>query len=207
VVTDSLTYKKDYGLRVGVDLASLFRTFADDEYSGVQVLADYRLTRDWYAAAEAGTEDLDRSLERVSYETSGVFLKAGADYNFYGNWLDMDNMIYMGARLGYSNFTQTLTGFQVNNDNLYFQPQPIRTDREFNGLSAFWLELQAGIKVEVLNDIYLTGNVQLRRLFADDQPDGFANLFIPGFGKTNDNGTIGVGYLYGITYRLPLYKR
>ena len=32
--------------------------------------------------------------------TSGSYLKAGIDYNMYDNWLDMDNMIYAGFRIG-----------------------------------------------------------------------------------------------------------
>ncbi len=207
VATDSLKFKKPYGLRVGIDAASLIRTAVDEEYTGIQLLGDFRLTDDWYAAAELGNERLDRQRERVGYEASGSFIKAGVDYNMYDNWLDMDNMIYVGARLGYSNFSQTLKAFQVNNDNNYFAPQPVFSRRESSGLSAFWIELQAGIKVEVLKNIFMVGNVQIKRLFADIQPDGFDNLFVPGFGRTYDNSSVGVGYVYGITYRLPLYRK
>ena len=78
---------------------------------------------------------------------------------------------------------------------------------EFNGLTAFWAEIQAGLKVQVLNNVYLSINVQLKRLVNEQQPDNFDNLYVPGFGRTYDTSEIGVGYSYGITYRIPFYKK
>ncbi len=209
---DSLTtmtnkVEKKYGLRAGIDLASLIRTAIDDEYSGFQILGDFRLTNRLYLAAELGNENLDRTSDRIDYETSGTFFKGGVDYNFYQNWLDMDNMIYGGARLGYANMTQTLNRFEYNTDNTYFTEPSIIDTREFSGLSTLWLEIQLGIKVEVLNNLYLIANVQLKRLITESQPDNFDNLYVPGFGRTYDTGEIGAGYSYGIMYRVPLFRR
>ncbi|MGB3592528.1 MAG: DUF6048 family protein [Nonlabens sp.] len=207
VVVDSLSIPYKYEIRAGVDMASLIRTVVDDEYTGVQLLGDYRIHRDWYIAAELGTETLERSLERIDFETRGSFIKGGVDYNFYTNWLDMDNMLYAGARLAYANMSQRLRSFTVNNDNTFFTPLTIVRDEEQSGLSALWVELHLGVKVEVLNNLYLTGNVQLKRLITEDEPNGFANLFIPGFGRTFDSSEVGVGYSYGIVYRIPFYKK
>ncbi|WP_124981102.1 DUF6048 family protein [Nonlabens xiamenensis] len=204
---DSVIYKKTYGLRAGIDLASLIRTGLDDQYSGFQILADFRLSPRLYVAGELGNESLEQELDRVDYKGAGSFLKAGVDYNFYTNWLDMDNMLYGGARLGVASMTQELRRYDYNLDNEYF---PIFTNvdnREFDGLSAVWLEIQAGVKVEVLNNLYLTANLQLKRSITQDTPEGFDNLFIPGFGRTFDTSEIGVGYSYGIVYRIPLFKK
>ncbi len=116
---DSIIYKQTYGLRTGIDLASLIRTSIDDEYTGFQILADYRLSKRLYVAGEIGNESLDRKSERIDYKTSGSFIKAGVDYNMYQNWLEMDNMIYAGARLGYANMYQTLTRYDSNTDTNY----------------------------------------------------------------------------------------
>jgi hypothetical protein len=211
-VTDTISnadsaVKKQYGLRVGIDLASLLRTGIDDEYTGFQLLGDFRLSDRLYIAGELGNETLDRNSERVDFETSGSFIKAGLDYNFYQNWLDMDNMIYGGVRLGYANMTQRLTRFNYNSDNSYFPTPSIFEEKEFTGLSAFWLEIQMGIKVEVLNNVYLMASLQLRRSISQTQPENFDNLYIPGYGRTYDTGEIGAGYTYGILYRIPLFKK
>lgn len=207
VATDSLNFEKKYGLRLGLDLASLIRTGIDDDYTGFQVLGDYRITDDLYIAAEIGNENLNRSTERIDFETKGSFIKGGVDYNFYTNWLEMDNMIYAGARVGYANMSQRLTRFDYNDENNYFPTRSVFTDKEFDGLSSLWLELQVGIKVEVLSNMYLMANFQIKRLVTETRPDGFGNLFIPGYGRTYDNGNIGAGYSYGILYRIPLYKK
>lgn len=204
---DSLRTQKKYGLRVGIDAASLARTVLDDRFTGFQIMGDYRFTDDIYFAAELGNETFDESYERVDFETSGSFLKGGIDYNFYDNWLEMDNMIYAGARIGYANMSQTLKRYSYNTDNTYLPSRNVFTNQETTGLSAVWFELQAGIKVEVLNNLYLVANVQLRRMITETIPDGFDNLYVPGFGRTYDNGNVGSGYSYGILYRIPLYKK
>ncbi len=207
ITTDSITYKKSYGLRAGIDLASLIRTSVDPEYNGFQILADYRLTDRLYIAGELGNESLDRTSESVDYESTGQFLKAGVDYNFYQNWLDMDNMIYGGARLGFANFSQTLNRYDYNVDNNYFPIFTNVVDREFSGLNMVWIEIQLGIKVEVLNNFYITANLQLKHRLTENAPSNFANLYAPGFGRTYDRGNIGAGYSYGIMYRIPFFKK
>ena len=207
IKNDSLSYKQAYGLRAGIDLASLIRTGIDKEYTGFQILADYRLSKRLYIAGEIGNESLDRTSERVDYKTSGSFIKAGVDYNFYQNWLDMDNMIYGGARLGYANMSQTLNRYDYNIDNNYFPIFTNAVDREFSGLKMVWLEIQLGFKVQVLNNLYLTANLQLKRRLSEKAPDNFDNLYAPGFGRTFDTNDIGVGYSYGITYRIPFIRK
>jgi hypothetical protein len=205
--TDSIVYKESYGLRVGIDLASLIRTSLDDEFSGFQLIGDYRLTERVYIAAELGNEQIEQETNQIDYETSGSFIKAGADYNFYKNWLDLDNMIYGGVRVGVANFSQTLNRFDYYQDNDLYDPVVRFPGQESTGLTAIWLEFQAGLKVQVLHNVYMSINVQLKRSITQDTPDNFDNLYIPGFGRTFDTNEIGVGYTYGITYRIPFYKK
>lgn len=204
---DTAAYKKTYGLRIGIDAASLIRTIADKNYTGFQALADYRVNNRWYAAGELGTERMEQFNERIDAIASGQYIKLGADYNFYQNWLDMDNMVYAGFRVGYSTFNQNLKRYDYYQDNTFFVIPSNVVDQQFNGLNAIWAEVQLGLKVEVLSDFYLSFNVQLKRSIIQDQPDTFNNLFVPGFGRTNDLSNIGVGYAYGISYRIPINKK
>ncbi|HAB27539.1 MAG TPA: hypothetical protein DCE27_07155, partial [Xanthomarina gelatinilytica] len=75
------------------------------------------------------------------------------------------------------------------------------------GLSALWGEFIVGLKVEVLNNLYLGLNAQFKYLISQDQPDNFENLYIPGFQKTYDSGGFGFGYGYSISYLIPFYKK
>lgn len=207
VTLDSIATPKKYGLRVGIDAAGLMRTALDDNYTGLQAMADYRITNNWYAAGEIGTEQATQLNECVDATASGAFIKLGADYNFYDNWLDMDNMIYVGFRAGYANFSQELTRYDYYQDNNYFPIPSNETARAFDGLNAVWLEIQLGVKVEVLPNFFLSMNAQLKQTVSQGQPSAFNNLYIPGFGRTYDTTGIGVGYAYGISYRIPFFKK
>lgn len=207
VVKDTTSFKKTYGLRIGIDAASLLHTGIDDAFNGFQIMADYRINSRWYAAGELGNESFETLSDRVDGKTTGAYLKAGADYNFYQNWLDMDNMVYIGMRAGYATMSQDLNRYSYYQDNTYFPIDPNTAQQSFSGLNAIWVEMQLGLKVEVLTNFYLGATVQLKRSVAQSTPDGFDNLYIPGFGKTNDTGNIGVGYSYGISYRIPIYRK
>lgn len=207
---DSTLRKKNevtYGLRVGAGLGKLLRTAIDDRYTGFQVLADYRLFRDIYIAGELGAEGIEKDLEALDFSTQGAFLKLGADYNFYENWPGTDNMIYVGLRVGTANFSSELTEYRYYTRGQFFPIPDEQVDLEFESLYALWAELQVGIKVQVLKNVYITGNVQLKRMVTETEIEGFDNLWVPGFGKTYDTSEIGVGYSYGVSYVIPLFKK
>ena len=50
--TDTIISKEKYGLRLGGDVSKLVRSFADKDYKGFEVNADYRLTKKVYLAGE-----------------------------------------------------------------------------------------------------------------------------------------------------------
>src|SRR6218665_96108 len=99
--------KERYGLRLGVDLFKLTRSFYEDDYRGLELTGDYRLTRRHYLAAEIGNEDKTVDDDQINFTTKGTYLKVGFDYNSYQNWLDMENIISVGLRYGISSFSQT----------------------------------------------------------------------------------------------------
>lgn len=205
---DSIKIKEKYGLRVGGDIGKLVRSFVDDDYTGFEIMADFRLKKKLYIAAEIGIEEKNTITDYLNVTTNGSYLKAGIDYNMYQNWLDMDNMIYAGFRVGASTFSQNLNSYTVYTTNQYWSPQFSATDtKEFSGLTAFWGEIILGIKAELFTNLYLGLNVQLKVLASETEPDNFENIYIPGFNKTYDSSGIGTGFSYNLTYRIPLYKK
>jgi hypothetical protein len=198
--------KERYGLRVGVDLFKLTRSFYEEDYRGLELTGDYRLTRKHYLAAEIGNEDKTVDDDQINFTTKGTYIKVGFDFNSYQNWLDMENIISVGLRYGVSSFSQTRNSYQIYNPNQYFGPSPVIFDgTEFNGLSAQWIEVVAGMKAEVFNNIFVGFSFRLNRLVSQKQPNNFENLYIPGFNRTY-NGDFGVGFNYTVSYFIPLYK-
>lgn len=208
--TDTIVpVKKDrYGVRVGVDLYKLTRGLYDENYKGIELVGDYRLTKNYYAAAEIGSEDKTTEDDRLNTTTKGTYLKVGFDYNFYENWLDMENIISIGLRGGFSTFSQELNSYKTYNPYPYWGEMPWKTSGEtFNGLTAGWIEVVAGVKVKVYNNIFVGFSLRMNTLVYDKKPsDNFENLYIPGFNRTYA-GNFGAGFNYTVTYFVPLYKK
>ncbi len=204
---DTISYKEKYGLRVGLDLSKPLRTFLDNNYKGFEILGDYRIYRNYFLAAELGNENRNFNGDNIGITAKGSYIKLGADYNAYDNWAGMENMIYVGIRYGFSTFSQTLNYYEIYDRNTYFPANINNTPSETTGLTASWAELIVGMKVELLNNLYLGLNVQLKRRISQTTPPNFDNLVIPGFNRTYDGSSFGVGYGYTLSYLIPLYKK
>ena len=207
IPSDSLRYTQKYGLRLGGDVSKLVRTFLDEDYSGFEINGDYRLTRTLYVAGEIGFEENTTSNDQLNSTANGSYFKGGVDYNMYKNWLGMENMIYAGFRVGAASFKQTLNSYTVYQTNQSWPPTTVNSGEEFNGLSAIWGELIIGIKAEVFNNVYVGLNAQLKGRITEKEPNNFENIFIPGFGRTYDSGSFGIGFGYNISYLIPLFKK
>ncbi len=205
--TDSIPPKIErFGIRVGADLFKLTRSFYDKNYKGIEFVGDYRLTKNYYLAAELGNENKTTDDDRLNTTAKGTYIKAGFDYNSYENWLDMRNMVFIGLRYGASTFSQQLNSYKLYNTSTYFPEAPTVVSGEtFNGLSAQWFEVVVGMKAEVLKNIYVGFSVRMNKILSNTKPENFDNLYIPGFNRTY-NGDFGVGFNYTVSYFLPLYK-
>ncbi|WP_321269727.1 DUF6048 family protein [Psychroserpens sp.] len=205
---DTLVYKQKYGIRVGGDFGKIIRTLIDEDYTGFEINADYRLTKNIYLAGEIGTEERSVITDFLDVTATGSYFKAGFDYNSYTNWLDMQNMIFFGFRGGVSSFSQDINQFTVYNTDQYWNaPFTDTTTQEFKGLTAIWAELIIGIKAELVTNLYAGLNVQIKSMISQDQPDGFENLYVPGFNRTYDSGRFGIGFGYTISYLIPIFKK
>jgi hypothetical protein len=205
---DSIPVKTDqYGLRVGVDLYKLTKSFYEKDYKGLELIGDYRFNKSYFLAAEIGNENKTTDDDRLNFTTKGTYLKAGFDYNSYENWLDMKNVISIGLRYGVSSFSQQLNSYKIYNRSQYFQEiNSIPSGEKFDGLSAQWLEVVGGMKAEVLHNIFVGFSFRVNYLITNSKPDNFDNLYIPGFNRTYD-GKFGAGFNYTISYFLPIYKK
>lgn len=206
---DTLTkpkYSDTYGLRIGTDLIKASRNLWDKNYTGFEISGDYRIDKKKYVAVEFGLEDKFTKEDQLSFTTKGMFIRAGLDYNVYDNWLDMNNMIFIGGRYGYANMSQTLNSYNIYETNSYFPNQTFYPNSISKGLSAHWIEFVAGLKAEVVKNLFLGFTFRMKYLIAQKQPNDFENLYIPGYGK-KFSGNIGAGFNYSISYNIPLFKK
>jgi hypothetical protein len=208
VAADTIKPKTDrYGLILGVDVNKIARSFYDSNYNGIAFTADYRLTKKYYLYGEIGSEEVKAEDPLLSTTTIGPYLKVGFDYNTYTNWLDMENLITIGVRYGFSTFSEQLNNYLIYNPHPYFGQSPlIDSGIKYDGLTSSWAEVAAGVNVKVFNNIYVGFSLQLKMLITNSEPGNFENLYIPGFNRTYD-GNFGAGFNYTVSYFIPIYKK
>lgn len=202
-----IPYQDKFGIRAGIDLAKAARTFLDEDYQGLEIMGDYRIYKNYYLAAEIGNEDYTYTEPYIVANTSGSYIKLGGNYNFYDNWLGMQNELYAGVRYGFANFSHTLEKYKIYQADDYFQDDIRVVNREYNGLTKSWIEFQLGMKVEIIKNLFLSAHIQLKNSFGDNELDDFESLYIPGFHRTYQDSNIGVGWGYGISYMIPIIKK
>jgi len=200
-----MVYPQRYGLRVGLDLFRTTRGLYDKTYKGFEVTGDYRLTKNMFLAAELGHDNITKNHSTYGFTTNGEYIRLGINYNLYQNWMDREDQIYVGARYGFSTFSQTLNWYKPYTTNEYFENLPIDANKKYSGLSAHWIEFVAGVKTRVFNNVFMGFSLRLTGLITQKQPEDFENLFIPGFNQKY-SGAIGVGFNYTVSYLIPFYK-
>lgn len=207
---DSIPNIERYGLRVGVDMSKPIRAMVEEGYKGLELVADYRLTRNLYLAGEIGSEEKRVTSEVLDFITSGSYLKVGVDINTYKNWAGMENQILVGFRLGISTHQQELLGYTISERNQYWE-EPLDVmlthSNTSDSLNGQWLEFLIGVKAELMRNLYMGLTVRLHHLVNDTRPSNFDNLYIPGFNRVSDFGPWGVGLNYTLMYQLPIYKK
>ena len=209
ISNDSLVgFNQKYGIRVGVDLSRLGRTIFDSYYNGFEINADYRISKRLYIAGELGFENKETYYDYLNSKASGNYFKAGVDFNLYNNWAGMENLIISGFRIGVSSFNQVRQEYKIYDAyNQTWGEVQNQESLEFSGLASSWIELLFGVKTEIINNLFLSFNVQLKVRLTETNPNNFENIFIPGFGRTYDSTKIGTGINYSISYLIPIFKK
>jgi hypothetical protein len=54
--------------------------------------------------------------------------------------------------------------------------------------------------------VYAGFSVRFNYLLVNNPPDGFDNLYIPGYNRTYE-GNFGFGFNYTLSYFIPIYKK
>ena len=211
----SLKAKKDSliayvkALRLGTDLYRLIRSQADPDFQGWEFVTDFRIKKELYIAVELGNENHTLQREQINFTSSGSYLKLGFDYNLFENWEGMDNQVYLGLRYAQSSHAQQVNSYHVYNRNHFWPDQETTIGNSTglrNGLSASWIEVVAGIKVQLIKNFYMGFSGRLTRLLSDKKPENFDNLYIPGFNRKTDENSFGASLNYTLTYKIPIAK-
>jgi hypothetical protein len=193
---------KPISLRVGTDIYSLLLTGLDSEFSGFELNADVSLNNYFFLTADYGTHKSERAddEQNFGYTNQGSFVRIGIEHNILGRQFSK-NAVFVGAKYAVANFKHEIA---VLPENSYWGNTEIRQIKVEN-ISAQWFELNGGLKIEVLKNIYLAGILRVKFRTKLDESQGLAVGEIPGYGINKSN--IRGGFSYQILYRLPFGKK
>lgn len=204
--------KRDFSpaaLRIGISVTDLLQPFI---YGNLEkayaVQADLSIDR-FMLVADVGTAQYARAWEPqdtlaslYQYSTKGNYFKVGVDVNFLkdkeaNTRFAKDDVIFWGLRYANSSFTANTT-FDLEDEFGVYEKTVVESNDE---LRAWWIEMVAGIKIEVFKNVFLGYTMQFRFLKRSSEEATLSPYDTPGFGSTNKKNTFGFDYY--VFYRIP----
>jgi hypothetical protein len=97
-----------------------------------------------------------------------------------------------------------LNSYKIYNANLILKRFRLSHQEKFNDLTASWIEVVAGLKAKVFDNVFIGFSLRLNRLVSNKSQKKF--YLFPGFNRTYD-GDFGVGLNYTVSYFIPILRR
>lgn len=191
-----------YGFRVGLDLSRIPMHYLNPYRTDLEIHTDVRVDSDLYVALDGGWNRTRLDNKPVfQYNSQGVFLKAGVDYNLMKRKFPAEaNLLYLGFRYGIARMQRQIPAYQVN-DPYWGDLQGHFSSKT---LLPQWAELLVGIKAEVLNNLFVGWSLHTRILITQNLDPQVRPYLIPGFGKATTNAVFDMSY--AVSYRIPLWS-
>lgn len=205
VTNDSL---KKFGIRIGTDLQKIIRSASSQEYNGISLNADIRFKESIFLFSEIGNEKKMVEYSSVDSEISGNYIKLGLQFKLNKDIIGLRNLIYSSFGFGISSFDQTISRYNIYNIYSDLWGEFTNTDAIIlKNLNANWIEIGFGVKTEILNNLFLGIELQLKNLIYQKNKNDIANFYIPGFNRTYESSNFGTGFNYSLTYLIPIIKK
>lgn len=188
------------GLTVQLDIASLAYDFISngETYSSeASVQAD--LKHKYFPIVEIGFGGADKVTgDNIGFKTNGLFGRVGLDLNLLKQKegaKPTNNLFLAGVRLGFTNFLYDISNVTIS-DDYWGTNEVLNYDNQ--SATKVWYEIVAGVKVEVIKNIYMGWTVRTKNLLNQDVEGKISPWYIPGFGVNTSNTW---GFSYSIGYR------
>ena len=196
-----------FGVRAGLDLNKIIRSATDEDYSGFSLRGDIRLKESFYVFTEIGNEEKVINSNYLNSSVKGTYVKFGVNFKL-NNDIRTQNIVYSGLSAGYSNFDQNINSYTIyNTHSIYWGESIINSPINLSNLSAIWIEFIFGMKTEILNNLFLGFELQLKNVIKQNNIQNITNFYIPGFNRTYDSSGLGAGFSYTVSYLIPVVKK
>jgi len=199
---DSVIKAAFRGIRLDIDVVPVVSNFIfKGERYGCEAGVYADLKHKYFPAVEIGFAGANKtSGDEVNFKTSGIYGRVGVDFNLIKPKKDKipsNNVFFAGARIGFSPFSYSYNNVSVQNE--YWGTTISQNFTDIRSTKV-WFEIVAGMRVEVLKNIYMGWTVRNKKLFGTDVPGEFQPWYIPGFGVKGEGSSWGVNYTIGYKF-------
>lgn len=193
------------GIFVQVDVASAVSSFLSkgETYSyEAAVQADFR--HKLFPVVELGVGGANKlTTDNIGFKTNGLFGRIGVDLNIISPKKDQKpttNLFLAGIRLGMTSFKYDISNVIITDD--YWGGSQL-IPYNGNSCTKVWYEISAGVRVEVVKNIFMGWTVRTKSLITQDKAGNASPWYIPGYG-VNNGGNWAINYTIGYKFQLPL---
>jgi hypothetical protein len=181
-------------IRVGADLIQPIKTFATNNFSGWEIVADAEL-KNYYPTIEIGSWQRDVMLNNGRYTNGGTYWRVGVDVNLLKKD-PIKNMFFFGLRYGRSQYDESLN-YTMETKEFRLVNQQLKN----NNMTSGWLEMTTGLRVRVLKNFWMgyTGRIKFAASWAEEQQ--LQTYDVPGYGLTFKKPWWGFNYY--LLYKIP----
>jgi len=190
------------GLRIGIDITRPFQKFwTKGDRFGSDLSADLEVKPNLFAVVETGWEKLKIDQPYVDYQSSGTYMRAGADYNVLSPEADDKTSTFcIGVRYGYSIANQQVNSYVT--EGYWGQARGSFPKQQFN---SHWIETVLSLKGEILKNFYMGWSVRTKFMLSHTPLEIPSTYFTPGYGKSESS--VALDFTYSIYYNFPFKFR
>lgn len=201
---DSIKTKKPFfnSFRIDLDVSPVITTFINNgEIYSYEAAIQTEIINKYYPIFEigyAGAKTLTSS--GINYNGNALFYRLGMDFNIVKSKIAKktnNNFFLVGARLGYTNFDYNINSIQIQDDYWGGSSTFEKTKKSSN----LWFEIAAGIRVELIKNIYIGWNVRIKNMLTKEDLGEYKPWYVPGYGVYGDSSVWGFNYLIGYKFK------
>ncbi len=184
-------------VRAGIDISGPVIYYTDKSNLSIEGFFSLDRNEKMSYVLEGGYLKYKYSQYNYNYLSSGIFLKAGTDFNLLKPEMSAGKYwAGIGLRYGLSIFNSETPSLETQN---YWGSSIISLPRRSS--TGHFLEVAPGVRTELFKNLSIGWSIRLRLLISGGGGKDLRPIYFPGFG--NSGKTVNTGVNYYIIWSIP----